>query len=133
MAKRWVFLQLLIDTLSLMVTKMRTELVEIPTAEQREAVVAEVAQGLVRSASSLLDPGCIYGAWMDLEGGTVRNELVGRILTLLEDAGKLAVSKDHDKPRNKPDESTFASRNIREYYLLSVASRFRNSNPHNNS
>ena len=45
------------------------ELSDIPTAEQRAAVVAEVVQSVVRSASALLDPGCVYGAWLDLDGG----------------------------------------------------------------
>ena len=46
---------------------------DIPTAEQRAAVVAEVVQSVVRSASALLDPGCVYGAWLDLDGGWVSN------------------------------------------------------------
>ena len=45
------------------------ELTDIPTAEQRAAVVAEVVQSVVRSASALLDPGCVYGSWLDLDGG----------------------------------------------------------------
>jgi hypothetical protein len=101
-----------------MVTKMRGELVEIPTFEQREAVVAEVVQSVVRSASSLLDPGCVYGAWLDLEGGAERNELVGRLTGMMEEAGKLAVPVSKGKSSAAATtEATFASRNIREFQI----------------
>ena len=49
---------------------LQTQII-LPTAEQRAAVVAEVVQSVVRSASALLDPGCVYGAWLDLDGGWV--------------------------------------------------------------
>ena len=100
----------LIRILGLMVERTDSELGEIPTAEQRSAVVGEVAQSVVRAGSRLLETASIKGAWLDLAGGHERSEGVKGLLKTMQGAGRMVARWGRQNGRQS--EATFASKNI---------------------
>ncbi len=97
-----------------MTSKMESELPQIPTREQRAAVVTEVVQGVAKAAGDVLSrEEALRGAWRDLEGSPVsRNIALAELVGALERAALLtALSTSAAGARR---EVTVASKNIRE-------------------
>jgi latrophilin 1 len=76
-----------VSAMTIIGEKLEYQLTAIPTMEQREAMVVEVAQSLLRTASSLLDVDSL-AAWMDLPP-RLRRRTLADFLGALERAGHL--------------------------------------------
>merc|ERR1719192_2709299 len=86
-----------IDAMTIIAEKMHYQLRSIPTMEQREAMVMELAQSVTKTASSLLSDGNIP-AWQDLPLSQ-QNRFLSNFIVALEKTGALlpgAVALDQE-------------------------------------
>jgi len=98
-----------INAIGIIAEKMHFQLTNIPTQEQKEAVVMELVQSVIKSASILLSEHMLP-AWQDLEQD-VQMKFLSNFMRALENTGRLlpkAVTRDQ--------EASISSQNI----LLSV-------------
>jgi hypothetical protein len=100
-----------VSAMTIVGEKLEYQLAAIPTMEQREVMVVEVAQSLVRTASGLLDVDSL-AAWRDLPP-RVRGRTLAAFLAALERAGHLL-------PRAIPAdrEVSISSQNVCKYSSL---------------
>jgi hypothetical protein len=100
-----------VSAMTIIGEKLEYQLAAIPTMEQREVMVVEVAQSLVRTASGLLDVDSL-AAWRDLPP-RVRGRTLAAFLAALERAGHLL-------PRAIPAdrEVSISSQNVCKYSSL---------------
>ncbi len=96
-----------------MASQMRSELPEIPTREQRSAVVAELVQSVVKTASHSFDTS---KAWMDLPGHRLRSDALAGLIDAVQELGVLAgealIKVDSE------EEVTFAAENTRKSRII---------------
>jgi hypothetical protein len=102
-----------VSAMTIVGEKLEYQLAAIPTMEQREVMVVEVAQSLVRTASGLLDVDSL-AAWRDLPP-RVRGRTLAAFLAALERAGHLL-------PRAIPAdrEVSISSQNVCKYIFYSI-------------
>jgi hypothetical protein len=84
-----------VSAMTIIAEKLEYQLAAIPTMEQREAMVVEVGQALVRTASSLLDVDSL-AAWTDLPR---RGRTLAAFMAALERTGHLlprAIAADRE-------------------------------------
>ena len=103
----------LIDAIGAMTEKMKFELPEIPTQQQREAVVTEIVQSVVKTCSVMLGEENLSG-WFDLSSEK-RLRSVSRLTQGIKEAGMLlpmAVGENQ--------EITVATKNICKCIFLNL-------------
>ena len=108
-----------VSAMTIIAEKLEYQLAAIPTMEQREAMVVEVVQSLVRTASSLLDVDSL-AAWADLPAAR-RGRSLAAFLAALERTGHLlpkAIALDR--------EVSISSQNVCKYCIVLLYHHFKN-------
>ena len=116
-----------VNAMTIITEKMQYQLEKVPTVEQREAMVMELAQATVKTASSLLSPENLP-AWQDLPTSQ-RSRFVSHLVSTLERAGSLLpASLPPDREASVSSTNVLLTvrrisfRNIHRTHLPSVAS-----------
>merc|ERR1711936_923871 len=116
-----------VNAMTIITEKMQYQLEKVPTVEQREAMVMELAQATVKTASSLLSPENLP-AWQDLPNSQ-RARFVSHLVSTLERAGSLlpnSLSPDREASVSSTNVlltvRRISFRNIHRTHLPSVAS-----------
>ena len=116
-----------VNAMTIITEKMQYQLEKVPTVEQREAMVMELAQATVKTASSLLSPENLP-AWQDLPTSQ-RSRFVSHLVSTLERAGSLLPgSLPPDREASVSSTNVLLTvrrisfRNIHRTHLPSVAS-----------
>ena len=116
-----------VNAMTIITEKMQYQLEKVPTLEQREAMVMELAQATVKTASSLLSPENLP-AWQDLPTSQ-RSKFVSHLVSTLERAGSLLpASLPPDREASVSSSNVLLTvrrisfRNIHRTHLPSVAS-----------
>ena len=116
-----------VNAMTIITEKMQYQLEKVPTVEQREAMVMELAQATVKTASSLLSPENLP-AWQDLPPSQ-RSRFVSHLVSTLERAGSLLpASLPPDREASVSSTNVLLTvrrisfRNIHRTHLPSVAS-----------
>jgi latrophilin 1 len=103
----------LIDAIGVITEKMLYELSDIPTLEQREAVVMEIVQSVIKTASIMVSESN-RAAWMDLQDdggvGRGRKRTLTHFTSALKNAGLLLPMAVREN-----QEVTVSSPNIRKF------------------
>jgi len=116
-----------VNAMTIITEKMQYQLEKVPTVEQREAMVMELAQATVKTASSLLSPENLP-AWQDLPTSQ-RSRFVSHLVSTLERAGSLLpASLPPDREASVSSTNVLLTvrrisfRNIHRTHLPSIAS-----------
>merc|ERR1712038_2184744 len=116
-----------VNAMTIITEKMQYQLEKVPTLEQREAMVMELAQATVKTASSLLSPENLP-AWQDLPTSQ-RSKFVSHLVSTLDRAGSLlpnSLSPDREASVSSSNVlltvRRISFRNIHRTHLPSVAS-----------
>ncbi len=107
-----------VSAMTIIGEKLEYQLAAIPTMEQREVMVVEVAQSLVRTASGLLDVDSL-AAWRDLPP-RVRGRTLAAFLAALERAGHLlprAIPADREVSISSQNVCKYLSP---QYFIIAV-------------
>ena len=109
--------KLCVIAMGIIAEKMHFQLSSIPTQEQKEAVVMEIVQSIVKTASILLSDHMLP-AWQDLHHPE-QMKFLSQFLKALENTGTLLP-----KVLSRDREASISSQNIRMYHIQSKVNYF---------
>ena len=101
---------ILLDTIETMTNKLRQDLEKIPTLEQRNAVITQVVQSIVKTSSIMIERHNM-DSWRELGSDKKKRKALSQFSNILENAGLLLPEGVAEN-----QEVTVTSKNIREYH-----------------